>query len=52
MHLTKDSQRAAIFRAQGSIGFVAAARAVFVVAEELGTGEPPPRTERGTSGRE
>lgn len=34
MHLTKDAQRRAISRALGSIGFVAAARAVFAVAFE------------------
>lgn len=34
MHLTKDQQRQALYRAQGSISFVAAARAVFAVAED------------------
>jgi len=54
MHLTKDSQRAAIFRAQGSIGFVAAARAVFVVAEEPTNGEQATEqseTEQGSARR-
>jgi len=34
MHLTKDRQRQALYRAQGNISFVAAARAVFAVAED------------------
>lgn len=34
MHLSKDVQRRALYRAQGSLAFVAAARAVFVVTPE------------------
>lgn len=34
MHLTKNQQTRAIYRAQGSIAFAAAARAVFAVAED------------------
>jgi len=34
MHLSKDSQRRALYRAQGSLAFVAAARAVFVVTPD------------------
>jgi len=34
MHLTKDAQRKVLYRAQASIAFVAAARAVFAVAED------------------
>lgn len=34
MHLTKDTQRKALHRAQGSIAFVGAARAVFAVTED------------------
>ncbi len=34
MHLSKDSQRRALYRAQGSLAFVAAARAVFVVTTD------------------
>jgi hypothetical protein len=34
LHLTKDEERRALHRAQGSIAFVAAARAVFLVARE------------------
>ena len=34
MHLSKDSQRRALYRAQGSLAFVAAARAVFVVTAD------------------
>jgi hypothetical protein len=33
MHLTKNSQRAALYRPQGSIAFVAAARSVFAVTK-------------------
>jgi hypothetical protein len=32
MHLTKDAQRKVLYRAQGSLAFVAASRAVFTVA--------------------
>ncbi|MGD0266199.1 MAG: AAA family ATPase [Candidatus Methylomirabilota bacterium] len=34
MHLTKDAQRKVLYRAQGSLAFVAASRAVFAVAED------------------
>lgn len=34
LHLTKDSQRKVLYRAQGSLGFVAASRAVFAVAAD------------------
>jgi len=34
MHLTQDTQRAALYRGQGSVGFVAAARSVFAVAKD------------------
>ncbi|MFQ5930947.1 MAG: AAA family ATPase [Nitrospiraceae bacterium] len=34
MHLSKDAQRRALYRAQGSLAFVAAARAVFVVTAD------------------
>lgn len=34
MHLTKDTQRKVLYRAQGNIAFAAAARAVFAVAED------------------
>jgi hypothetical protein len=34
LHLSKDAQRRALYRAQGSIAFVAAARAVFAVAAD------------------
>ena len=34
MHLTKNTQRAVIHRAQGNVAFVAAARAVFLVAPD------------------
>jgi KaiC/GvpD/RAD55 family RecA-like ATPase len=34
MHLTKDAQRAAIYRAPGSIAFVAAARVVLALAKD------------------
>lgn len=34
MHLTKDTQRKALHRAQGSIAFVGAARAVFAVTDD------------------
>ena len=39
MHLTKSQQRQAIHRAQGSIAFVGAARAVFAVAADRGDPE-------------
>jgi hypothetical protein len=34
MHLSKNTQRAALYRAQGSIAFVASARSVFAVAKD------------------
>ncbi len=34
MHLTKDAQRKVMYRGQGSLGFVAAARAVFALAPD------------------
>jgi hypothetical protein len=34
LHLTKDQQRKVLYRAQGSLAFVAAARAVFTVAPD------------------
>jgi hypothetical protein len=34
MHLTKDSKRRALYRAQGSIAFVASARSVFTVVKD------------------
>ncbi len=34
LHLSKDGQRQALYRAQGSIAFVAAARGVFAVAKD------------------
>lgn len=34
LHMSKDAQRRALYRAQGSIAFVAAARSVFAVAED------------------